>query len=86
MAIDNFCFYLQNRLIQTSQSGGQWYNDTSPFRILCISTQFLPPDGHLDSKYVLQDLTSEKITKLLITQEPLKLDKNLARIWNPWYF
>jgi len=28
-----FCFYLQNRLIQTSQTGGQWYSDTSPFSI-----------------------------------------------------
>jgi hypothetical protein len=27
---DNFCFYLQNRLIQTSQTGGQLYSDTSP--------------------------------------------------------
>jgi len=26
--IDNFYFYLQNRLIQTSQTGGQWYSDT----------------------------------------------------------
>ncbi len=25
-----FCFYLQNRRIQTSQTGGQWYRDTSP--------------------------------------------------------
>ncbi len=25
--------FLQNRLIQTSQTGGQWYNDTSPFSI-----------------------------------------------------
>jgi len=24
----NFCFYLQNRLIQTSQTGGQQYSDT----------------------------------------------------------
>ena len=30
MTNDNFCFYLQNRLIQTNQTGGQWYNDTSP--------------------------------------------------------
>ncbi len=30
---DNFCFYLQNRLIQTSQIGGQWYSDTFPFSI-----------------------------------------------------
>jgi len=27
---DNFYFYLQYRLIQTSQTGGQWYSDTSP--------------------------------------------------------
>jgi hypothetical protein len=33
MTTDNFCIYLQNRLIQTSQTGGQWYNDTSPFSI-----------------------------------------------------
>jgi hypothetical protein len=33
MTTDNFCFYLQNRLIQTIQTGGQWYSDTSPFSI-----------------------------------------------------
>ncbi len=26
---DNFCFYLKNGLIQTSQTRGQWYSDTS---------------------------------------------------------
>jgi hypothetical protein len=31
MTTDNFCFYLQNRLIQTCQTGVQWYSDTSPF-------------------------------------------------------
>jgi len=33
MSTDNFYFYLQNRLIQTSHTGGQRYNDTSPFSI-----------------------------------------------------
>ena len=33
MINDNFCFYLQNRLIQTGQTTGQWYSDTSPFNI-----------------------------------------------------
>jgi hypothetical protein len=33
MTTDNFRFYLQNRLIQTSQTGGQRYSDTSPFSI-----------------------------------------------------
>jgi hypothetical protein len=27
MTTDNFGFYLQNRLIQTSQTGGKWYSD-----------------------------------------------------------
>ncbi len=27
------CFYFQNRQIQTSQTGGQQYSDTSPFSI-----------------------------------------------------
>ncbi len=35
MTTDNFCFYLQNRLIQTSQTGGQKYSDTSSFSIPC---------------------------------------------------
>jgi hypothetical protein len=42
MATDNFCFYFQNRLIQTSQTEGQWYNDTSPFSIPCPSLFFAP--------------------------------------------
>jgi len=33
MATDNFCSKLPNRLIQTSQTGGQLYSDTSPFSI-----------------------------------------------------
>ncbi len=42
MRSDNFWFYLQNRLIQTSQAGGQWYIDPSPFSIpwlgpICMS-------------------------------------------------
>jgi len=39
MTTDNFCFYLQNRLIQTSQTGGQWYSDTSP---LVFPIKFFP--------------------------------------------
>jgi hypothetical protein len=35
MTTDNFCFHLQNKLIQTSQTGGQWYSDTTPFSIPC---------------------------------------------------
>ncbi len=37
MTTDNFCVYLQNRLIQTSQTGGQQYSDTSLLSIPCSS-------------------------------------------------
>ncbi len=33
MTTDKFCFYLQNRLLKTSQTGGQRCSDTSPFSI-----------------------------------------------------
>ncbi len=33
MTTDNFCFYLQKWVIQTSKTGGQLYSDTSPFSI-----------------------------------------------------
>jgi hypothetical protein len=33
MTTENFCFYSQNRLIQISQTGGQWYSDISSFSI-----------------------------------------------------
>jgi hypothetical protein len=42
MTIDIFWFDLQNRLIQTSQTGGQQYSDTSPFSIprpICLSVE-----------------------------------------------
>jgi hypothetical protein len=43
MTTDNFCFYLQDRLIQTSQTGGQQYSDTSPFSIPWSSLFFCNP-------------------------------------------
>jgi hypothetical protein len=47
MTTDNLCFYLQNRLIQISQTGGEWYSDTYPFSIpwpgLCKPLNLLKP-------------------------------------------
>jgi hypothetical protein len=44
MTTDNFSFYLQNRLIQTSKTGGQRYSDTSrlvfPARVFVIARTF----------------------------------------------
>jgi hypothetical protein len=33
MTTENCCLYLQNGPVQTSQTGGQQYSDTSPFSI-----------------------------------------------------
>ncbi len=41
LTTDDFCFYLQNRQIQTSQTGGQQYSDTSPFSIPWTITYIL---------------------------------------------
>ncbi len=43
---DNFCFYLQNRLIQISQTGGQWYSDTFP--LVLPATMYQPNIVALD--------------------------------------
>ncbi len=52
MTTDNFCFYLQNRLIQTSQTGGQRYSVTSPFSIPCLKlTATLSRVGRNHTKY-----------------------------------
>jgi hypothetical protein len=40
MSTNNFCFYLQNRQIQASQTGGQWYNDTFPFSIPATGVRY----------------------------------------------
>ncbi len=51
MMAHNFCFYLQNRLIQTSQTGGQWFSDTSPFSIPWLGLWATRFDGLGDSNY-----------------------------------
>ncbi len=41
MTTVKFCFYLKNRLIQSSQTGGQQYSDTSPSIIPCSNLRVL---------------------------------------------
>jgi hypothetical protein len=50
MTTDNFCFYLQNSLIQTSQTGGQCDSDTSTFSIPGGRYQALPSNIRLGIK------------------------------------
>jgi hypothetical protein len=41
MTTDNYCFYLQNSLIQIGQTGGQPYSDSSPFSIPCLDLRIM---------------------------------------------
>jgi hypothetical protein len=43
MTTDNFCYHLQNRSIQTGQTGGHWYSDTFPFSIPWTEKWPIPP-------------------------------------------
>ncbi len=68
MTKDIFCFYLQNRLIQTSQTGGQWYSDTFPLSIPWVS-----------SNHRFERITSCKLT---IISESAICKKFLGQIWS----
>ncbi len=61
MTTDNFCFYLQNRLIQTSQTGGQQYSDTSLFSIPCLNSDQNITDLTLLIKVTLAKLNQSSL-------------------------
>ncbi len=76
MPTDNVCFYLQNRVIQISQTRGQQYSDTSPFSIpwtsvstscLCLYQQQLKL---LQSQMLKFDFKADHDSKLLKTTLP----------------
>ncbi len=56
---DSFCFYLRNRLIQTSQTGGQQYSDTSLFSIPCRNIICPDISTNLFYYYILANWTTD---------------------------
>jgi hypothetical protein len=59
MTSDKFCFYLQNILIQTSETGGQWYSDTSPLSIPCFDYHFIVAAASvIDASVVTADVSA----------------------------
>ncbi len=69
---DNFYFYLQNRPIQTSQTGGQWYSDTSPFSIPWLDALATMPSPLAFTVYLRQ---------IKLTAKPLNvLDQKLQNM------
>ncbi len=57
MTTDNFCLYLQNRLVQTSQTGGQWYSDTSSFSVPCSYYNFYANFQQLSQRFSIFKIT-----------------------------
>jgi hypothetical protein len=97
MTTDNLCFYLQNKLIQTSQTGGQWYSDTSPLSIPWVHTCFAKTDvslwriGFLANSSIVARLRGARLTfgdalksfSLSISMDNIKLaGRNLDRVFN----
>jgi hypothetical protein len=61
MTTDNFCFYLENRLIQTSQTGGQWYRDISPLvfsGVVGLTVEWFAVSGKVCQIFFVQTLKS----------------------------
>ena len=85
MTTDNFYFYLQNRLIQTSQTGGQWYSDTSPFSIPCLTYKFKTTcEGQTCSAYlVLALVTKERKLSYYLQQDRPKLALKYLQMRKP---
>jgi hypothetical protein len=73
MTTDNFCFYLQNRLIQTSQTGGQWYSETSPISI----PWFVPLKPSQQVKVWLVKVEFARVKLFLVFYSALLLSMNL---------
>ncbi len=78
MTTDNFCFYLQNRLIQTSQTGGQWYSDTSPFSIPWTRVEMF--SRHAQNVYKSCKLNNKKFYRIVDKRNANLLNKNCAGI------
>jgi hypothetical protein len=78
MTTDNFCFYLQNRLIQTVQTGGQLYNDTSPFSVPWLATQ----KRFITSGFSIFENGFEEILLLNLAEKILWVNETFQRSFN----
>ncbi len=74
MTTDNFGFYLQNRLIQTSQTGGQQYSDTCPLVFPGISYTFsLHTAIYSLSVYIIEQQYFKDFYAKIFTMDKLQL-------------
>jgi len=48
---------MQNRLVQTSQTGGQWYSDTSSFSVPCSYYNFYANFQQLSQRFSIFKIT-----------------------------
>jgi hypothetical protein len=65
MTTNNFCFYLKNRLIQTSQTGGQQYSDTSTLEFP-VSGKSIPDMCTIQSLVTLGPGAAKSLTRDIV--------------------
>ncbi len=85
MTTEIFCFYLQNKLIQISQTGGQLYSDTSP---LVFPDYKLYMEQHVFKLSLIIEGASEKVSQLIMPKKSIYnkktvlMNKNVQKYLN----
>ncbi len=90
MTTDHFCFYLQNRLIQTGQIGGQLYSDTSFLYCSLVIVSYKMAGRQNDLAPLEKNLThfnnfsSDEISSAKVTQpsrDTVSAEKNRFQVF-----
>ncbi len=84
MTTDNYCFYLQNRLIQEGQTEGQWYSDTAPFSIPCFYSREFKSQEEWQSLISIAKLDINNLLYKGFSHFNLKFEKTLFINWQCW--
>ncbi len=82
-----FCFYLQKRLIQTGQTGGQLYSDTSPFSVPRFNKLASGPSWWVYKVFVLRILFVPSFTSWIKKGKETFFVKSIQSFFfHPWNF
>jgi hypothetical protein len=77
-----FVFIFKNRLIQTSQTGGQWHSDTSPFSIPWLQISAIFMQSKRFWSWTRQNSTKfHKKTKVFVMKNSFKICQILSNVW-----
>jgi hypothetical protein len=77
-----FVFICKNRVIQTNQTGGQWYSDPSPFSIPCLYS--LNARWRKCIYFLLKQWCYNKLQKLALHRYQLRFSLRLCGLRLGW--